>query len=159
MTRDIRTLELDGDGYASTQIDLDGQEVVVDVNVSQGFRPALLEGLAARVADVRHLDFEARQSLRENLARGHEDDPMPLYRSHHIAEFQPSLACRFFDVEGGDPAADEIFLRSMRLVRVGVYPEYEQIVCDYTIGPEVTNYVVAVALGPNGKVHDLSPES
>ena len=84
---------------------------------------------------------------------------MPLYRSHHIAELEPSLARRFFDVERMDPAADETFLRSMRLVRIGIYPESEEIVCDYTIGVDVTNYLVAVSFGSNGEVRDVSLES
>jgi hypothetical protein len=159
MTLDILRLEFDRDGYASTQVDLDGQKVEVDVSFRDGVRRALLERLAPRVAEVRHLDSDARRSLRENLAHGNEDDAMPLYRSHHLAELEPSLARRFFDVECSDPAADETFLQSMRLVRIGIYPDSEEIVCDYTIGPDVTNYLVAVAFGANGKVYDVSLES
>ena len=66
---------------------------------------------------------------------------MRLYRSHHIAEFEPSLARGFFDLERSDRGADEA---SMTLVRVGIYPESEEIVCDYTIGLDVTNYLVGV---------------
>jgi hypothetical protein len=159
MTLDLLGLEFNGDGYASTQVDLDGHEVTVAVRFSQGVRRALLEGLAARVADLRQLESEARQSLRENLARGDEAYGMAFYRSHHIAELEPSLARRFFDVELSDPAADETFLRSMRLVRVGVDPEAERIVCDYTIGYEVTNYVIAVTFGPKGQAPEVSMES
>ncbi len=62
-------------------------------------------------------------------------------------------------MERTDPAADETFLRSMTLVRVGIYPESEEIVCDYTIGLDVTNYLVAVAFGANGEVCNVSLES
>jgi hypothetical protein len=133
--------------------------VEVDVSSCQGVPRASLERLADRVADVRRLDFDARQSLRENLAHGDEDDAMPLYRSHHITELEPSVARRFFDVESSELAIDEIFLRSLRLVRVGVYPETEDIVCDHTIALDVTNYLVAVTFGPNGKVCSVSLES
>lgn len=142
--------------YEGMQVDLDGQKVEIDV---EGVSNELLERIAPRVADLRHLDFEARQSLRENLAGTGEFDAMPLYRSHHIDELEPSLARRFFDVDRSDPAADETFLRSMKLVRVGVYTESERIVCDYTIGRDVTNYVVAVAFGADGKVYDVDMES
>lgn len=84
---------------------------------------------------------------------------MPLYRSHHLAELEPSRVRQFFDVERSDPAADETFLRSMRLVRLGIYPESEEVVCDYTIGPDVTSYLVAVAFGVDGEVCNVSLES
>jgi hypothetical protein len=149
MTLDLLGLEFDDRGYASTQVDFDGQQVDVDVIFDHGVRRALLEGLASRI-DVQRLDFDARQSLRENLACGDADDAMPLYRSFHISELEPSLAGQFFDVEAS-PATDETFLRSMKLVGVGIYPESETIVCDYTIGREVTNYMVAVTFASSGK--------
>jgi hypothetical protein len=159
MALDILGLQFGRDGHAKTQVEFDGQEVRVDVTFREGVRRALLEDLAPRVADVQRLDSDARQSLREDLARGDNHDAMPLYRSHHIAELEPSLARRFFDVDLDDPATDQTFLRSMRLIRVGIYPESGEIVCDYTIGPEVTNYLVAVTFGPNGKVRDVALES
>jgi hypothetical protein len=159
MAFDLSRLEFDSDGYASTQVEVDGQEVRVGVTFQESVRRELLERLAPVAADIRRLDLDARQSLRENLARGQEDDAMPMYRSHHIAELEPSLARRFFDVDRSDPAVDEVFLGSMRLVRVGIYPESEQIVCDYTISADVTDYVVAVTFGSNGKVQGVSLES
>jgi hypothetical protein len=143
MPLDILRLDFDASGYASTEVDWGEQEVEVDVTLPQGAGRELLEVLAPLVADLGRLDQEARKALRDDLARGDDDDPMPLYRSHHLAELEPSLARRFFDPGVANASSDETFLRSMRLVRVGVYPEAEEIVCDYTIGTEVTNYVVA----------------
>jgi hypothetical protein len=156
---DILRLDFDRGGHASTQVELDGQKVRVDVSFRLDVQQAPLERLAPRVVDVRQLDVDARRSLREDLAGGNEYDAMPLYRSHHIAELEPSLARQFFDVERNDPSTDETFLRSLRLVRVGIYPDSERIVCDYTIGHDVTNYVVAVSFGSNGEVCDVSMES
>jgi hypothetical protein len=159
MNLDLLGLAFGDDGCASTHVDLNGQDVEVEVSFDRGVQRPLLEQLLPRVADLRRLDGDARESLRENLARGDEDDAMPLYRSHHIAELEPETAGRFFCLEGDASGVDETFLRSLRLVRVGIHPESGEIVCDYTIGTEVTNYLVAVTFGPDGMVHDVSMES
>jgi hypothetical protein len=154
-------LDFDEAGFAETTLELGGQRIQVDVSLEAGLDVVALEHAAGLMANFARLEEEARKAMREDLASGDDEAVMVLYRAHHLAELEDAVTRDFFDRSAVAPAEDDTFLRALKLARVGIYPKSpeEMIVCDYTIGVEVTNYLVAVAFDSSGSVSAMSLES
>ena len=51
-------------------------------------------------------------------------------------------------------------LNKLHLIRVGIYPEGEEFaVFDYTVNPDLTNFVIAVNTDENGNLDYITMES
>ena len=100
------------------------------------------------------LDHKARAGMRAEYAE--EDSAVRLYAEHHRDE----LGAVFGEAGSIDL---EAFLAALGLVRVGFSLESEPddsgVILDYSIGAEVTNYLLAVSFDEDGELEDISMES
>ena len=151
-------LAFDRDGVAETTVTLAGAAIPMDVNFEGEPDAERLSGPAKLVSDIAVLDERARKAMSEDLARGEGGEALHLYKSHHAEELGEDTLTKRLGVEKLDDAA---FVAGLQLARIGIYPESSDaaIVCDYTIGAELTNYLVVVSFDAEGRVASLAFES
>ena len=154
-------LEFDEQGVADTTVRLETGDVAVDITFEDEVLAELLDPPAAVVTNAAELERTGREALGADLATSGDDGAMPLYKAHLLAELAPETLRALFGVSAVSDIDDATFLDGMKLVRIGVYPESDEdaIVCDYTISPELTNYLVAVSFDRQGALLDVSLES
>jgi hypothetical protein len=156
-------LEFDENRTANTTLMLGQTSVPLDISFPDGERPTAkaLARSGRRVADLTKLDADARKAIAKDLALGEEGEAMHLYKTHHFEELDAAtLAERF----GGTELAqidDARFIAGLQLVRVGLYPKEPDatFVCDYTLGADLTDYIIAVTFDNRGRVRGVAMES
>ncbi len=140
---------------------LRGQAVSVDLTLPGGeTNPgACLDKVASFVKEMEAFDATAREALGDDYEEG-PDSAVGGYLDHHLDELDPKVVTKIFGVV---PDAVDLpaFLRAARLCRVGLYPsELDRCaVFDYTIGKDVTQYVLSVAFDGEGEVTSIDMES
>ncbi|MEZ0115046.1 hypothetical protein ABH920_009081 [Catenulispora sp. EB89] len=115
---------------------------------------AALGRLARHGVNLEALDHTARAGMRAEFAEA--DSTVRFYAEHHRDELGA--------VFGEDGSIDlEPFLAALSLVGIefclDAEPEDSGVILDYSIGAEVTNYLIAVSLDDDGEVEDISMES
>jgi hypothetical protein len=137
-----------------------GREVTFDLSIQHGHLDGVvLQGVLARVADLSALDAAARAALRRDLVA--EDSHVETYFDHHVAELDDAELLKLFGTAAREEIAVDSFFERLALVRVGLYPERAdaQLLLDYSLGPDVTNYVLCLAFDAQGAVVELTIES
>lgn len=141
------------------ELTFEGRSVGVDLTIDgDTVGEAELAQAFARAQDLATLDAAARGAIRADAARG-EDSELDTYLEHHREELQAEDLRRIFGSDDPSEIDLEALLSHLFLVRLGLYPEHRQLVADYSIDPEVTNYVVCVRFDGEGAVTSITVES
>lgn len=129
-----------GDGTVETTLWLDGEEFL---------NPAVLDDFAALLGRLPEIDAQARTALAAYLTA---DDS---YITLHVQE-----------MDGGDqlPTNPAAFAAAMTLQHIGLWlsdptEDESEVVLDYIIDPENTNYLLAVRLSTTGTLQSIDWES
>lgn len=87
------------------------------------------------------------------------------YLEHHLEQIDESELSKL-GIDKGSDISSKInqFYQKLELMRVGLYPTYafdceEFAVFDFTIGEELTNYLIVVKMSEEGKIIELTTES
>lgn len=149
----------DGQGYWEATARLGRSEVPVDFNTDgASMSPALLQRVQRFVEDLAGFDERARAGIAADFDAG--DCGSRLYLSHHLEELDAEERMACFGTEDTEIGLDAL-MAALTLKRVGLYPEDEEklAVFDYSIGPDVTDYILAVEFNPDGSLLAVSMES
>ncbi|MCA9631537.1 MAG: DUF2004 domain-containing protein [Myxococcales bacterium] len=157
----LGTLTFDGDGIADTVVLLDGEEIEVAIELDEEPSPKVIKAATSRVAKLAALDAASKDAIRAELQEGDEDAATIMYWSHHKDELSAQAIRSAFGVDSADDVSDAVFLKALHLLRVAVVPgsEDSEISLDYSIGEDVTNYLLVVRFDSEGEVSEISLES
>jgi len=148
------------DGYWMASAMLDQSEVEVDFNTSGGeMTRDMLDRVERFVAELDSFDVQARKAISADFISS-EDSSSRLYLSHHIEELSAEERIECFGTENTELDLSDL-VSALTLRRVGLYPEEESrtAVFDYTIGSDITDYLLVVEFSQNGLASDVSMES
>lgn len=162
------TLTLDSTGgiFWEATRPLAKREIPVDLTVmgpvdveAVGSEGGPLDLAAPFVSKLAAFDAQARDVLRSDYEDG-PDSPVTLYLEHHLDEMPEKAAMALF----GRPADDvdvDAFLAKVQLCRVGLYPDEPErcAVFDYSLGKDVTQYILAVTFDSEGEINGVDMES
>jgi hypothetical protein len=138
-----------------------GRSVQVELTLEGGALPAeLVPATLGRIDDVAALDASARAALRRDLD-DNDESAVGLYTYHHLEELPDAALLALFGKVDREKLDADGFLAKLALVRIGIYPNSAKrcLVCDYSLGAEHTNYVLAVAFDVAGQVSEVEMES
>ena len=130
-----------------------GRSVPVDMISAAPRSAAEVDAMFAFIRDIARFDEIARQRLQP------ADEAVALYVEHHLAELSSEDLMAAFGTSNRSQLTMAGFLRQLELRRVGLYPASGTAVFDYGLNGAITQYVLAVTLGQDGSVHDVSMES
>jgi hypothetical protein len=154
---DLETEALDS--YYDVDIDFEGRTIQLDLN----FEEDTIE--TKRLDMVK--DFIARLSEfnKKNLVSIHEDfddgDTVKEYIEHHLEELTKEDLAALIDNNNKKVSQDLQLLGRLQLVRVGLYPGSDEqfATFDYSIGQELTNYLVVLFTNEKGELDYMTMES
>jgi hypothetical protein len=149
------------DGYWEFSLKFSDRELEVDVNVENGgMTETLFEKVKGFIANANRFDIVARLAIRANFTEN-LDGASRLYLSHHADELNDEERAQYFGSRDANKLGVEQLLKSIHLMRIGLYPDSEDYVAvfDYTIDEDATDYVLAVQFDEAGAVQDISMDS
>ncbi|RYY93620.1 MAG: DUF2004 domain-containing protein [Chitinophagaceae bacterium] len=145
--------------FYDAQVPYAGDTLELDLNIDEAaVAPEQLDKVKRYLEDLPALDRKARALIAEDFHGA--GDTVTEYLQHHMEELEEELDKL---LEGTDPARprDERLMKALRWVRAGFYPNDDEIfvTLDYTLGEELTQYLVVVNLDANGELAYMTMES
>lgn len=138
-----------------------GRTISFDLNIeSANVDPIVLARLLKRIEDMASLDAAARNAMKRDADTG-DDAAIFQYVEHHLSVLSDADKTTILGSRDASRVGPHAFLSNLRLLRVGLYPEqkYRQLVLDYSIGREFTNYLLSVSFDDAGAIAGIDMES
>lgn len=149
------------DDYYATDIDFNGLEIQIDLNFeNHTIDIKRLEIVKHFMENLRIHDLNNKRYLQSDFD-DKEADTVRVYLKNHLEELGTDELIEL--IGRGTKTIDQpkLLLKKLHLISVGLYPDNEAAfaIFDYTIGKELTNYLVAIYTDENGNLDYLSMES
>lgn len=155
------TLAPDGKNLTwADKTSLGDREVAMELSVPSARAASdLLDNVAPFVEQLGDYDARAREALRKNVADGGAESSVELYRDHHLEEVNPKIISTLFK-RRKELVDVDTFLGGLHLTRVGLRPDKKGCaIFDYTIGKDITDYLLVVTFDAHGKPLSVAMES
>lgn len=149
------------DEYYDVDIDFNGMEVQIDLNFeNRSIDIKRLETAKQFIENIRIHDLNNKKYI-ENDFNSKDGDTVLFYLENHLDELGTDDLEQLIgrDIRSADQP--RLLLKKLHLVRVGLYPDSEDqfAVFDYSLGRELTNYLVVVNTDENGNLDYMTMES
>lgn len=135
---------------------LDGAPVELDLNITDQdhLDEAALHKVDYRLRFLPELVDSARELIAQEL--DDEESLAGQYRRFHCQNLHDGEAKEVFGVENPEEITTEVFLRTLRLAHVGIFPGQPEryFVLDFTLGEGFTDEVLIAAADSDGVVDD-----
>lgn len=147
------------DSYYDADIDFEGRTIQLDLN----FEEETID--AKRLDMVQQFITRLSEFNKNNLVSIHEDfddgDTVKEYIEHHLEELASEDLGELIDSNNKKISRDLQLLARLQLVRVGLYPGSDEqfATFDYSIGQELTNYLVVLFTNEKGELDYMTMES
>jgi len=138
------------------------RDVDVELSIERGAVPEeTVTALLARLEKLDELDAVARAALASNASGDDEDAATLVYVDHHRDELPDSDLEALFGSADRDRVDVSRVLSKLELVRIGLYPEDADyhFLLDYSLGREISDYVLCAVFDSAGKLHEIELES
>ena len=149
------------DEYYDADVDFNGTEIQIDLNFENtSIDIKRLETAKQFIENLRIHDLNNKKYIQHDFD-DKEGDTVRFYLENHIEE----LAIDDLEqlIGPGTKTADQpkLLLKKLHLVRVGLYPDSEEqfAIFDYSIGKDLTNYLVVINTDENGNLDYMTMES
>jgi hypothetical protein len=147
------------DTYYDVDIDFEGRTIQLDLNFEEDKigtdRLDLVKSFLAKLSGFNKNNLLA---IQEDFDDG---DTVEEYIEHHLAELAPEDLAALVDRNNNKVSPEQQLLSKLQLVRVGLYPGSEEqfATFDYSIGQELTNYLVVIFTNEKGEMDYMTMES
>ena len=145
--------------YYDGNVRIGEKDIEIDLNFeSEPVSETLLAAVGNAIAQIKELADLAWAAVSDDWDLDVESETARFYLQHHLEEFCEDEVVKLF----GTTVIDKtIFIRALSLVRIGLYPEDEDMfaVFDIQLSQELTNYLMSVSLTQSGQVTGISFES
>jgi hypothetical protein len=149
------------DDYYDTEIDFNGISIQIDLNFgSKTIDPKRLETVKAFIDNIRVHDINNKKYI-DNDYNDEDGDTVKFYLEHHLDELGETELATLIDRNSKSTEHQKQLKNKLHLVRVGIYPEGEDqfATFDYTIGQDITNYLIVIDTDENGNLVYMTMES
>jgi hypothetical protein len=145
--------------YYKVDIDFEDHNIQLDINIeSTPTSIAKLEIVKSIIENLAIYNDKSKKAITTDFKKGGD---VRDYIEHHIEDIDnDELEAILKDHDKSLPV-DEQLLSLMHLKRIGFYLDDEEqyAIFDYTIGREITQYVIVVKFDNNGNIEYLTMES
>ncbi len=142
-------------------IDLKGNEIHLDLNFDLEYvTTSTLEKVKNFLENLEQFDDLNKIHILNDFNNGN-DGSVKMYLEHHLAEVDKAELDTIIDFDNTETEPIQQLLAKLKLVRVGIYPKNKEnfAIFDYSIGQDITNYLIVINTDENGKMDYLTMES
>ena len=147
--------------YYDVNINLNGEEIQIDLNFeSKTIDTKQLDAVKNFIEKIADFNKKNKKYIAQDYSN--EDcDTVKTYVEHHLEEMDKAELSGLVDFDNKSISPEKQLMNALRLVRVGLYPDSDDqfAIFDYSIGEELTNYLVVINTDKNGKLDYMTMES
>lgn len=147
------------DSYYDVDIDFEDRTIQLDLNFEEEtIDPKRLDLVKSFITRLSEFNKQNLVSIHEDFDDG---DTVKEYIEHHIQELASEDLAALIDRNNKKVSPDIQLLAKLQLVRVGLYPGSDEqfATFDYSIGQELTNYLVVLFTNEKGELDYMTMES
>lgn len=146
--------------YYEVEIAFNGQEIQIDLNFeNDSIDSKRLTFVKQFIENLPAFDRRNKEYIEQDFA-DEDGDTVKSYIEHHLEEVGKEDLSALVDFD--DATSAELQLKNaLRMVRVGLYPDSEDqfAIFDYSIGPDLTKYLVVINTNEKGDLDYMTMES
>ncbi len=147
--------------YYDVDIDFKGSKVQVDLNFeNNSIDRSTVDTLKNFIENIEKFD-KLNKVYILNDYHDEEGDTVKFYMEHHLQEMEEDELSALIDFENKTIDPEQQLLAKLELVRIGLYPDSEDsfAIFDYSIGEDITNYLVVINTDASGQLAYMTMES
>ena len=147
--------------YYDVDIELNGNEIQVDLNFEHQTVDALILDKVKNFIEKLEKFDELNKTYILNDYNDEDGDTVKFYLEHHLEEVDKEELTKLVNFDDTITEPEQQLLSKLKLVRVGLYPDDEDnfAIFDYSIGEDITNYLVVINTDENGQLDYMTMES
>ena len=149
------------DEYYDVEIEFNGKEVDLDLNFEKKtVDTARLDIVKKFLENLPALDQNNKQYIKQDF-ENEDGDTVVTYVEHHMSELDEDDLGDIIDFENQAIEPEQQLINALHLTRVGLYPDGEDqfAIFDYSIGRDLTDYLVVIFTNENGELEYMTMES
>lgn len=111
--------------------------------------------------NLKEFDSKNRQYIEQDYA-DENTDTVKTYVDHHLTEVPEEELAGCIDFSNSSITPERQLINALQLVRVGFYPdegEDQVAVFDYSLGFDITNYLIVIFINEKGELDHMTMES
>lgn len=142
-------------------IDLNGQEIQIELNFeNKTIDTRRLDIVRKFIESIASFDKKNKKYIDQDYA-DKDCDTVKTYVEHHLEEIDKKELTELVDFGNKSLSARKQLVKALRLVRLGLYPDSvdQFAIFDYSIGQELTQYLVVINTDQDGKLDYMTMES
>ncbi|GAE65417.1 DUF2004 domain-containing protein [Chryseobacterium indologenes] len=147
--------------YYDVNIDFKGNEIQLDLNFENpSIDPAKLDKVKNFLENIEKFDKQNKAYITEDY-HDQDGDTVKSYLEHHLEEIDREELSALINFNDPNIEPEQQLLTKLELVRVGFYPDSEDTfaILDYSIGQDLTDYLVVINTDENGQLDYMAMES
>lgn len=147
--------------YYAVNIAFNGAEIQIDLNFEEKTIDLTTMDNAKKLLEtIGEFDAQNQKYLRDDY-HDEEGDTVKLYLEHHLAEVGKEELSTLIHFDDKTTEPEKQLLAHLKLVRVGLYLHSEEsfAIFDYSIGEDITNYLVVIKTDMDGTLDYMVMES
>jgi hypothetical protein len=142
-------------------IEFNGNQIQIDLNFETKTIDTLtMDKVKNFIENVDKFD-KLNKTYILNDYNDEDGDTVKFYLEHHLEEVGKDKLSTLINFDDTTTEPEQQLLTKLKLVRVGLYPHDEEnfAIFDYSIGEEITNYLVVIYTNENGELDYMTMES
>ena len=149
------------EAYYQVDITFDGKQIEIDLNFEhQSIEPKRLETVMHFIENIRIHDINNKGYIAKDYYQK-DGETVKLYLKHHLEELGDTELAALIDNRNKAVEPELQLLNKLHLIRVGLYPDCEKqfVIFDYSLGREMSNYLLVINTDENGNLDFMTMES
>ncbi|REC44533.1 DUF2004 domain-containing protein [Chryseobacterium sp. 5_R23647] len=147
--------------YYTVNIEFDGAEIEIDLNFeNKTFDTITMDKVKNFIENIEKYN-KLNKTYILNDYNDEDGDTVKSYLEHHLDEVEKEELSNLINFDDKTIEPELQLLKNLKLVRVGLYPDNEDnfAIFDYSIGVEITNYLVVINTDEHGQLDYMTMES
>lgn len=147
--------------YYDVNIELDGNEIQIDLNFdSKTIDTITMDKVKNFIENIEKYD-KLNKTYILNDYNDEDGDTVKSYLEHHLEEVEKEELSSLINFDDKTTEPELQLLKKLKLIRIGLYPDNEDnfAIFDYSIGEEITNYLVVINTDEQGQLDYMTMES
>ncbi|PWS27016.1 hypothetical protein DHW03_13435 [Pedobacter yonginense] len=147
--------------YYNVDIDFNGNEIQMDLNFeNKSIDRLTMDKVKHFIENIDRFD-KLNKTYILNDYNDEDADTVKFYLEHHLEEIGKDELSKLINFDATTTKPEQQLLTKLILVRVGLYPENADnfAIFDYSIGREITDYLVVIITNEKGELVNMTMES